>query len=168
MFTKRLSKVFLFGISLFALLVLVGHNPGLLASVATVTPTPGGLFTSPLPTPMSLTPQPPAPVPTPAPSQAALAARDHLAQSQGIPVESLVIVNEQRTQYPNLGRTFQAVKLLDIRPNGRFYALLVDLNDGKVIEDVDSIEAAEEHARVEKYSKLQTGTLRPASDDEGR
>ncbi len=32
MFTKDLSKVFLFGISLFALLVLVGHNPGLLAS----------------------------------------------------------------------------------------------------------------------------------------
>jgi hypothetical protein len=108
-------------------------------------------------------------VPTPAPSQAALAARDHLAQSQGIPVESLVIVNEQRTQYPNLGRTFQAVKLLDIRPKGRFYGLLVDLNDGTVIEDVDSIEAAEERARVEKYGKLQPALydrLQTMKDDE--
>jgi hypothetical protein len=108
-------------------------------------------FDSPLATPGPF----PLPTSTPGPSQAALAARDHLAQSQGIPVESLVIVNEQRTQYPNLGCTFQAVTLLDIRPKGRFYGLLVDLNDGTVIEDVDSIEAAEERARVEKYSKLQ-------------
>jgi hypothetical protein len=65
------------------------------------------------------------------------------------------VATDHRTEYPNLGRQFQVVTLLDTRPQGRFYNLLVDRNTGAVIEDVASLWRAEERARTEKYGKLQ-------------
>jgi hypothetical protein len=148
MFTKRLSKVFLFGISLFVLLVLVGHNPGLLASIATVTPTPAGLFTSPLPTPLASTPT------SPPPSAEAQVALRYVSERYGIPKEQLDVVNEHRLEYAELGRAFRAFSLFD--PIGRrYFQLLVDLKDHTVVEDIVAIDQAEAGAARKKYGKLE-------------
>jgi hypothetical protein len=47
------------------------------------------------------------------------------------------------------------VTLIDTRPEGLFYNLLVDLDTDEVIEDVASIDAAESNAQFENYGKLQ-------------
>lgn len=65
------------------------------------------LFNSPLPTPV------PSPSPTPGPSIAARKALAYLAQRERTALENLVIVNEFRREAPLLGRTFQAVTVLD-------------------------------------------------------
>ncbi len=113
--------------------------------------------------------RPSTPVPTPAPSEAALAAQAHLAQRAGIPAAALVVVTDHSAHYPNLDRSFQVVTLLDTRPAGRFYNLLVDLDSGQVIEDTESIWAAEEQAKAAKYGKLQPALyerLQGMRDDE--
>jgi hypothetical protein len=159
------------------LLLVVGIAVGILVSPvlsAAVTPaaypppaTPGPTQAGIYPPPQTLAPaQPdngaiyatqsaPAPTPTAAPSWAAEAARAYIAQTKGIPVEALVIGNDHFVDTPNLKRQFQAVTLLDSRPHGAEYELLVDLKSRQVIEDVAAIYAAEEQAGVVKYGKLQ-------------
>ena len=84
------------------------------------------LFNSPLSTPI------PSPTPLPGPSAEAQRALAYIAQRQGIADKDLVIVTDHPTEYPNLGRKFQVVIVLDTRPGGRFYDLLVDLHDGRI------------------------------------
>jgi len=79
------------------------------------------LFNSPLPTPV------PPPSPIPGPSVEAQKALVYLAQREKIAPENLVIVNEFRRKAPLLGRTFQAVTILDTE-SGRFFQVLVVLS----------------------------------------
>jgi len=94
------------------------------------------------------------PTPTQEPSKAAQAALAYLAQREGIPASPFVVATDHPTEYPSLGRRFQVVTLLDTRPEGKSYDFLVDLDTGKVIEDIASIQRAEEQARIQKYGKL--------------
>jgi len=110
------------------------------------------LFDSPLPT---LTPQPPAPTPTPGPSQAAQGALAYIAHREGISADVLKVVADHPTEYPNLDRQFQVVTVLDTRPQGQAYKLLVDLRSGRVEEDVSALQAAEARAHQIHYGKLQ-------------
>jgi len=80
MFAKRLFKVALLGISLFALLTLVGNNLEVLAALVTPTPPSGGPFTSPLPTP----PARPTPPPTPTTSPQARIALRYIPEREGM------------------------------------------------------------------------------------
>lgn len=105
------------------------------------------LFNSPLPTPV------PSPSPTPGPSIAARKALAYLAQRERTALENLVIVNEFRREAPLLGRTFQAVTVLDTE-SGHFFQVLVDLDDGQV-QDRGAIEEEEEERHRAKYGKLQ-------------
>lgn len=123
-------------------------------------PTPR-LFNSPLPTPVS------SPPPTPTSSAAAQKALAYLRQRERLAPENLVIVNEFRREAPLLGRTFQAVTVLDTK-SGRFFQVLVDLNSGQV-EDRAAIEEAEELHHRAKYGKLQPALyerLQATSEDE--
>lgn len=104
---------------------------------------------SPLPTPCLFN----SPLSTPVPSAAAQKALTYLAQRERIAPENLVIVNEFRREAPLLGRTFQAVTILDMK-SGRFFQLLVDLNSGGV-EDGETIEKGEKERYRAKYGKLQ-------------
>jgi hypothetical protein len=104
-------------------------------------------FNSPLPTPV------PSPSPTPGPSVEAQKALAYLAQRERLTPENLVVVNEFRREAPLLGRTFQAVTVLDLE-SGRFFQVLVDLNNGQV-RDRAAVEEAEEERHRAKYGKLQ-------------
>lgn len=67
------------------------------------------LFNSPLPTPN------PSPTPLPGPSVEAQRVLAYIAQRRGIPAKDLVVVTDHPTEYPNLGRKFQVVTVLDTR-----------------------------------------------------
>jgi hypothetical protein len=124
------------------------------------------LFDSPLPTP---TPQLPIPTPTSGPSQAAQAALAYIANREGIPANVLSIVADHPTEYPNLGRQFQVITVLDTRPQGQVYKLLVDLRSGQIEEDVSALLAAEARAHQARYGKLQPALyerLQTLHDDE--
>lgn len=114
------------------------------------------LFNSPLTTPSTLFSSPlPTPTPKPIPSDAARKAMAYIAKREGIPIESLEIVADHRSDYPALGRQFQVVTVLDTRPQGQVYKLLVDLRDGRAEEDVSALLAAEARAHESRYGKLE-------------
>lgn len=116
-------------------------------------PTPG-TFSSPLPTPF------PSPTPVPEPSEAAQKALAYIARRKGIPPQELVVVTDHPTVYSNLKRKFQVVTILDTRPEGRFYSLLVDLDNGRLEEDLAAVRAAEERAYLDRYGKLEPALYR--------
>ncbi len=121
------------------------------------------LFNSPLPTPN------PSPTPLPGPSVEAQRALAYIAQRRGIPAKDLVVVTDHPTEYPNLGRKFQVVTVLDTRPDGRFYDLLVDLRSGYIEEDLSALLAAEDRAYLARYGKLEPALherLQQVSDDQ--
>jgi hypothetical protein len=107
--------------------------------------TPSSSFNSPLPTPVQ---------PEPAFSEAAQRALLHVAKQESIPIQTLIIVADHATEYPALGRDFQAVILLDTRPEGQIYKLLVDLKTNQIEEDVPALMAAEAQAYQARYGKL--------------
>ncbi|MGQ9851762.1 MAG: S8 family peptidase, partial [Aggregatilineaceae bacterium] len=77
----------------------------------------------------------------------------YLSQREKTALEHLAIVNEFRREAPLLGRTFQAVTVLNLE-SGRFYQVLVDRINWQV-EERAAIEQAEEEAHRLKYGKLQ-------------
>lgn len=105
----------------------------------------------PIPSPPHLATSTPAT--TPGPSAEAQKALVFIAQREGIPAEQLVVVNEFRREAPLLGRTFQAVTVLDLE-SGHFYQVLVDRNSGQV-EEKRAVEAREEQRHRAQYGKLQ-------------
>lgn len=126
-------------------------------------------FVSPLPTPSPIPSPTPASVVTPNPSAEAQRALNYVAQRQGIPVKDLVIVTDHSTEYPNLGRKFRVVTVLDTRPGGRFYNLLVDLENGQIEENVSALLSAEDRAYLAKYGKLEPALyerLQQANDNQ--
>jgi len=116
-----------------------------------------GLFQSPLEAPASLFDSPlPTPVPPqPMPSEAAQKALEYIAKRENVPAEALTVAADHPTEYPALGRKFQVVTLLDDRPEGQIYKLLVDLADGRIEEDVSALLAAEAKAHQARYGKLE-------------
>lgn len=66
----------------------------------------------------------------------------------------LEVVNDSATRFRALGRDFQEVVLLDTRPGGCFYPLLVDLADGRIEDDVLAVREAEARARLAQYGRL--------------
>ena len=96
----------------------------------------------------------PTPLPTPTPSAAALAVIAYIAQHKGIPPGALRIEADDPTEYPNLEGHFQAVTLLDSRPKGGTYKLLVDLQSGEIVEDIPALLAAAGQAWQARYGKL--------------
>lgn len=122
-------------------------------------PTPG-LFSSPLPTP-------PVPAPAPIADDVQLALRYAIDQL-GISASQLLVDHHYRQDYPELGRSFTAVTLLDIGRD-RFFTLLVDLKDHSIEADMKALEDAEAQARRAKYGKLEPALharLQHTSDDE--
>jgi len=79
----------------------------------------------------------------------------YIAASRDIPISALSIIVDHPTEYPNLGRKFQVVTLLDQRPGGRFYSLLVDLTDNRTEENISALLSAESQARQARYGKLE-------------
>ncbi len=122
---------------------------------------------SPLPTPFPTHSPTATPAATPGPSTEAQKALVFIAQRESIRAEQLVVVNEFRREAPLLGRTFQAVTVLDLE-SGRFYQLLVDRSSGQV-EEQATVEAAEEQRHRAQYGKLQPvlyERLQAMEDDE--
>jgi len=146
---NTLTAFFVLGLAAFALrsLTLVRAET-FVAFFNSPLPTPRA-FDSPLPTPR------PSPTPFPGPSKAAQKALAYIAQRRGISPQELVVVTDHPTVYPNLGRKFQVVTILDTRPEGRFYNLLVDLDDGRIEEDLATIREAEERAYLDRYGRLE-------------
>jgi hypothetical protein len=102
-------------------------------------------------------PSSPLPTATPqsAPSEAARKALAYIAGRKGIPSQALIVADDYSTEYPALGREFQVVTLLDTRPEGQIYKLLVDLADGRIEENLSSLQAAEAKSNQSRYGKLQ-------------
>jgi len=151
MFTKRSFKITLLGISLFALLALAGHDLGVLAALVTPTPRHGGLFISPLPEPPSSLFD--SPLPPPVVESYAQIALQYIVKREGVPIDDLLIAHQHRREYPLLGRQFMAFTIFDQITRRDFY-LLVDLEDGSVVDDVETMERAEAEAHRAKYGEL--------------
>lgn len=114
------------------------------------------------------TPQPPVATPTPSPSTESEIVLRYIAEQYHIPQEQLVIANEHRREYPNIGRRFVAFTLLD-SVGQRFFNLMVDLKDRTVVEDVAAVAQAEADAERAKYGKLEPALyerLQKAADNE--
>lgn len=161
--SNTLMAFFVLGLAAFALrsLPLAQAEP-LFAFLNSPLPIPG-TFDSPLPTPI------PSPTPIPGPSEAAQKALAYIAQRKGVSLQELVIVTDHPTVYPNLGRKFQVVTILDTQPEGRFYNLLVDLDNGRIEEDLAAVREAEERAYLDRYGKLEPALhkrLQEIDDDE--
>jgi len=111
---------------------------------------------TPLPPPaMTATAMAPTPMTEPPLSPESEKALQHISEREGIAVADLLVVNEHPVTYPLLGRSFQLVTILDIRTEeGQEYALLVDLTDGTIEEDIEALKEAEQAAKIEKYGKL--------------
>lgn len=97
----------------------------------------------------------PPPSPTPVPSAEAQKALSYIAQRKGIPTQALTVVAEHHTTFPISERKFRAVTILDTRSSGQFFKLLVDMNDGRVEEDLAALRDAEEKAYLQRYGRLQ-------------
>ena len=97
----------------------------------------------------------PTAAPASGPSAAAQHARAYISQRDGIPIEALAIDYDSQTEYPALGRQFQVVTLVNTRQPGHAYKLLVDLQDGRVIENISALLKAEERAYREKYGRME-------------
>ena len=87
------------------------------------------------------------------PSVEAQNALDFIARREGIAVDNLLVVADFERAAPLLGRTFQAVTVLD-SANSRTFDLLVDRRSGQM-EERAAIEQAEQQARQRKYGKLE-------------
>lgn len=116
-----------------------------------------GLFQSPINAPSSAFDSP---LPTPVPSESAFseAAQRGLAyisKRENIPIEALIVAADHLTEYPVSGRKFQVVTLMDTRPEGQVYKLLVDLTSGQIEEDISALLAAEAQAHQARYGKLE-------------
>ena len=102
-------------------------------------------------------PSTPAPVPTPVPNQKlspeAQKAVAYISEKEQIDPKFLVVDADHPTEYPNLGRRFQVVSMLDPRPGGEGYKMLVDLDTGEIITDIVSLDEEENAARFAKYGK---------------
>lgn len=109
----------------------------------------------------------PPPVPTPEgepvcrpvtwveePSVAAQASLQYILDKESIPAECLAIIGDHPTEYVHLGRKFQVVTLLDVRPYGDEFDLLVDLDSGEIIGDLAAMMDQEDAARFARYGKL--------------
>ncbi len=154
MFTKRSFKIALLGVSLFALLALAGHDLGVLAALVTPTPRASGPFTSPLPPPPISSASPfDSPLPLPVIETYTRVALEYIAKRDGVSLNDLFVAHQHRREYPLLGQQFMAFTIFD-RTARRDFHLLVDLNDGSVVDDVEALERAEAKARRIKYGKL--------------
>lgn len=127
-----------------AALGIIGLHPH-----AAPTPVNAPIPVSPLPAPLSPTPTLPS-----EPSAEVRRAVAYVSAREGIPPTNLVVVNEFEHQSAPLGRSFQAVTLLDQQQGGRFFEVLVDLATGQV-EDRAAVEAAEQQVLRARYGKLQ-------------
>lgn len=87
-------------------------------------------------------------------SKAAENALIHIADAKSIPIDELVVVNDHSTIYLASGREFQLVTVLDTRPGGQFYDLLVDLTSGRIDTNIAAVRKAEEQAHHALYGKL--------------
>jgi hypothetical protein len=143
------SVILLLPIAILVVIILgrarpgIASDPGLFQSPLAL---PSSLFNSPLPTPVSH---------RSSPSEAARKALAYIAQREGVPTEALAITADYSTEYPALGRKFQVVTLVDTRPEGQVYKLLVDLSTGRIEEDISALLAAEAQAHQTRYGKLQ-------------
>jgi subtilisin family serine protease len=119
------------------------------------------LFTSPfgVPSPLSSSP-----LPTPMPSNAAQDGLLYIAGQKGIPVGYLQVVADHPTAYSSLGRNFQVVTVVDTRPSGQVYKLLVDLKSGSVEENISNLLAAEGRAQQARYGKLEPALYKRLQD----
>lgn len=88
-------------------------------------------------------------------SDAAKDALGWVASHNKLSAEVMTIVDDHSTEYPNLGRKFQVVTILDSSPQGQVYKLLVDLQNGQVYDDISVLTRAESSAQISKYGNLQ-------------
>ena len=97
----------------------------------------------------------PNPTATPETPPDTLKALEYIAAREGIPVESLLVVNQHQQEYAALGKAFWAVTALENKKDGKWYTVMIDLGDGSFVDDIEAVERAEELARQAKYGKLE-------------
>jgi len=89
------------------------------------------------------------------PSKESQVLKEHVAKREGILVDKLKLVSEHVRTYPNLERGFQAAALLDTRPDGIFYHVMIDLKNGEIIDNISTIREAESAAYFARYGKME-------------
>jgi len=129
-FKKYSFKIYLLGMAPMLLLIV-----GIVASRPAV----GAPFTSLLSSPVL--------------EAQARTALHYIAEHEGVPLDDLLVAHEHRRDYPLRGRRFMAFTIFARTPRRDFH-LLVDLDDGSVVDDVAAVERAEAEAHRARYGKL--------------
>lgn len=112
------------------------------------------------PTPNSL--------PTPDISPNTLKVLEHISLTKGVPIERLKVDYQHQRDYPFLEKSYWAVMALDTK-TGDWYYVLLDLADGSIIDDPNTVEQAEKQARMAKNGKFDAALverLNTATPDE--
>jgi len=135
--------------SLFAMLTLLVLAVLVLQGTVPVSGSHLGSFGSPITTPVV-----PGPTPVPPVPEETQRALQYISEQEDIPVEQLVAANQHQREYELLGRVFWAVTLLDTKDD-RWHNVMVDLADGRIVDDVEAIEQAEREAHRARYGKLE-------------
>ncbi len=96
----------------------------------------------------------PGPTPTPVMFRETQRALERIAAREGIPVKQLVAVNLRQREYKLLGKTFWFVTAQNLEGD-QWYSVMVNLADGSFVDDIETLEQAEQEAHFAKYGKLE-------------
>jgi len=87
-------------------------------------------------------------------SDAARSVLDVISQREEIPVDSIDVVADHPAQFAAPDQAYQVVTLVDTRPAGQVYKILVDLTTGRIEEDSSAVMDARLKAQQAHYGKL--------------
>ena len=87
-------------------------------------------------------------------SQASGLALEYVKQQFGIPQERLLVRADRPVSFPNLGREYQAITVIDTQTGGQTWKILVDLSDGTIEPNPIAIQTAEQNAYITQYGKI--------------
>lgn len=130
--------------------------PPMPTPTATPSPTPSATPTqpgSPLPTPTATA------IPTIAP-ELFNTARNYIAQQHNLPSDMLEVAAPYYATFPNLGRNYVNLAVVDRRGGGRTYRILIDPVTLEIGSDVGAIKRADEEAYIARYGKMDSALYR--------
>jgi hypothetical protein len=109
------------------------------------------LSTAPYPGSIATPTPEPTPEPKPEPSDYAKAALAYIVQRERLPLDEYVIITDDAPYYSwILQKQFQYVVIMDHKPNGPSFYLMVDVSNGEILDSIEVVQA-EQATKKERY-----------------
>ena len=78
----------------------------------------------------------------------------YISQKYDLSLEQLMVAEEYQRKFEFTGKAYWYAGVVDTK-NGDIYKLMVDLEDGSIIEDIYAVQQADQNAFATKYGKLE-------------